>query len=288
MLIAQLTDIHIGVGDKLGQPKEELRRLELCIDHINGFKPNIDLVLITGDLTEDGHLAEYKLLKSCLEQLSMPYFIIPGNHDRRQNLIKEFSELSYLPELGCDHVLYTIEQFDLRLIGLDTSLFGEPYGRLCSHRLDWLKQQLLLEPTKATLIFMHHPSFRVGIDWIDSAGLYGAKEFNEILALNKQIVSVVSGHVHRPVVANVDGRMVSCAPSVHQSIALSLAESNCYSFDYSSDPLSIHLHSWCESGEFVTHLSYISSVLKPSRAIPKEVKQRFKAEYKALYGEQQK
>ena len=49
--------------------------------------PRPDVVLITGDLTECGLDAEYANLNRLLRKLQpMPVFVIPGNHDRRDNL----------------------------------------------------------------------------------------------------------------------------------------------------------------------------------------------------------
>jgi len=283
MLIAQLSDLHLGVSQKQGKNWEELSRLNACIEHINNHPKAIDLVLVTGDLTEDGWPEEYQLLRQSLDQLVAPFFIIPGNHDRRQNLLAAFSGHHYLPPLGTDHVLYSIEDYPLRLIGVDSALFGQPYGELCEYRLQWLAATLNEAPTKPTIIFMHHPPIRIGIDWIDAAGLYGASALQGLLRQHSQVLAILCGHVHRPVHAQWQGCRIACAPSVHQSIALSLATKHAYSFAYAEEPLSMHLHHWNEQLGFTTHLSYVPTGIIHAPAIPEEISQRFRQEYDKLY-----
>ena len=48
--------------------------------------PQPDCVVVTGDLTDCGLPEEYEIVRDCLAALSMPVFVIPGNHDRRENL----------------------------------------------------------------------------------------------------------------------------------------------------------------------------------------------------------
>ena len=70
---AQITDTHVG-----GQTGEEdLRR---TVSDLNQQK-DIDFVILSGDVTEFGADHELKLAKSILDELRLPLYIIPGNHD---------------------------------------------------------------------------------------------------------------------------------------------------------------------------------------------------------------
>ena len=58
MLIAQISDTHIaGWGKKAYGIVPTAENLARCVDHINQFDPQPDLVLVTGDITYTG-LAE--------------------------------------------------------------------------------------------------------------------------------------------------------------------------------------------------------------------------------------
>ena len=82
MLIAQITDTHIKAPGKLSYRKvDTCLYLEQCVAHINALMPRPDVVLITGDITDFGRPEEYRQAGLLLNQLTMPYFVIPGNHD---------------------------------------------------------------------------------------------------------------------------------------------------------------------------------------------------------------
>ncbi|WP_051333614.1 phosphodiesterase [Aliagarivorans marinus] len=283
MLIAQLTDIHYGVSKKKQRDLGETRRLIACVDHINTFDEKIDLVVVSGDLAEDGWVEEYQALREILDRLKSPYVVIPGNHDRRQNLLAVFDDHDYLPARGENHVLFSIDHYPVRVIGLDTSLFGEPYGRLCEHRLAWLDKTLQEDTAKPTMIFMHHPPVRIGIDWVDSIGLYGSVEFADLLRKYSNIEAVCCGHVHRMVVSNISNIPVVCAPSIHCSISLSLSKNNSYSILYSDEPLSLFFHYIPSDGNLVSHLSLVNVNVIDLIGDSGELSERFKGEYRKLY-----
>lgn len=281
-IIAQLTDLHIVQEGELCQDHiPTYLNLRKAVTHLNKLRPIPDIVLITGDLAEYGSPAEYELLRTILNQLVAPYFIVPGNHDRRKNLLEAFADHSYLPEAESKHVLYAIDDYPVRLIGLDTALFGEPYGRLCNERLEWLEKTLAAAPDTPTLIFMHHPPFRTGIRWIDAAGLYGGRQMETIISQNPQVTRIICGHVHRSIQTLWGGTIVSTAPSSsHAQLALNLAEENGYDFTYSLEPWSLQLLQWDSHYGLISHSSHITD--KPELYAPQyaaDLKDRFRKLY---------
>src|SRR5437773_11453825 len=76
MLIAQLSDIHVGGG----RYREQL--LRTAIREVNAAEP--DLVVVAGDLTDDGYPDPYPLAAQELAELACPRVVrVPGNHDAR-------------------------------------------------------------------------------------------------------------------------------------------------------------------------------------------------------------
>jgi 3',5'-cyclic-AMP phosphodiesterase len=76
LLIAQLSDVHVG-GSRY---RNEL--LHTAIGEINDAQP--DLVVVAGDLTDDGYPDQYPLAKQELEAIACPELVlVPGNHDAR-------------------------------------------------------------------------------------------------------------------------------------------------------------------------------------------------------------
>ncbi len=163
MLIAQITDLHIRMpGQKAYRVVETDRYLPPAIKALNALAPAPDVVIISGDLTDFGRPAEYHYLRDMLAALRMPYYLMPGNHDAREQLRESFPEHGYLRQGGA-FTQYTVEHLPLRLIMLDTVVPMQSHGMLCDERLAWLEARLLEAPDRPTVIAMHHPPFKTGI-----------------------------------------------------------------------------------------------------------------------------
>ncbi len=86
-LIAQITDLHIRPsGKKAYGVVDTEAMLRAAVDSIMAQPKKPDAVIASGDLTDCGLVEEYELLRDCLTPLSMPVYLIPGNHDRRSVL----------------------------------------------------------------------------------------------------------------------------------------------------------------------------------------------------------
>ncbi len=123
MTIAQITDLHVVAKGRLFYNRIPTNaQLAQAVAHINSLDPRPDIVFASGDLTEHGHAEEYDLLREILADLIPPVFVIPGNHDRRDVLLKVFGGESYMPPPDAPFVNYAVDTFPLRLIGLDTTV----------------------------------------------------------------------------------------------------------------------------------------------------------------------
>src|SRR3954467_1190248 len=101
MLIAQITDLHIRPPGKKAYgvvDTEAMLRAAVASILAQPLKP--DAVIASGDLTDCGLVEEYELLRDCLAPLPMPVYLIPGNHDRRENMRLVFGGNGYLPMTG--------------------------------------------------------------------------------------------------------------------------------------------------------------------------------------------
>src|SRR3954463_14993886 len=139
MLIAQITDLHVRPRGLASNRVAETNMLtERAIDALRGLRPQPDVVLITGDMAANGLIEEYEVLRSLLARLPMPVYMVPGNHDARDNLKKVFADWPSVMA-DPDFVQCVAEDFPLRLIGLDTLVPGSGGGALCERRLDFLQ-----------------------------------------------------------------------------------------------------------------------------------------------------
>jgi Icc protein len=262
VLIAQITDTHIStpdsVSDRLFRTPEHLER---AVAHLNRLAPRPDVVLITGDLVEHGEPEEYARLRGLLDPLSMPCYVIPGNHDSREHLARAFADRGYLPQ-GGGFLHYTVEPWPVRLVGLDTLVPGAPGGHLCSQRLDWLDARLAEAPGRPTVVFMHHPPFVTGLVAMDSMGLEGRDELAEVIRRHPQVERVLCGHVHRPMTRRFAGTVASTSPATAHQIALALAPAQHLAVVMEPPACMLHLWLGVDAG-LVSHLSVIGDERPP-------------------------
>ncbi len=252
MLIAQITDLHVTLRDKPLQGRVNTAAyLEQAVAKLCAINPNPDVVLITGDLVDNGDAVEYQLLRSIIAPLAMPVYVIPGNHDDREVLRREFADHVYLPKQGFLH--YAIEDFPVRLIALDTVIPRQTGGELCPERLAWLEASLNQSQEKPTLIFMHHPPFATGIAHMDSVGLANPSAFARIIERNLQVERIICGHVHRAIQSKFAGTLALTCPSAAHQIDLDMAADAPAAFIM--EPAGLMLHLW--NGDFLaTHTLY--------------------------------
>ena len=81
-LLAQVTDMHIKAGGKLSYRVVDTEAsLARCVAQLMRLPQVPDAVLFTGDLVDFGRPEEYDNLARLLSPLTMPFFLMPGNHD---------------------------------------------------------------------------------------------------------------------------------------------------------------------------------------------------------------
>jgi 3',5'-cyclic-AMP phosphodiesterase len=218
-------------------------------------------VIITGDLTECGLETEYANLAAMLGRtLSMPVYVIPGNHDRRDNLRKT---LAHLPGVTHDphFVQYIVEDYPVRLVMLDTLVPGASHGELSAGQLEWLDQTLAAQPNKPTLIGMHHPPFVTGIPHMDKIALLNPDMFQTVIARHPQVQRIICGHHHRPIVGQCAQAIVSISPSVAHQVELTFDPSDSGAFNF--EPPAFQLHTWQTKNGFVSHTVYTENYPGP-------------------------
>ncbi|RCK21981.1 phosphodiesterase [Thalassospira lucentensis] len=258
MLIAQLTDLHIGAGRRLAYRKVDTAgALEKAVAHVMSMAPRPDVVLFTGDIGDLGTPDEYALVAEILKDLTIPYFMVPGNHDRRGPLRAAFPDATPVA-MGQAFVNYVVDDFALRLIALDTLDEGKPGGVLPKSQLDWLRGVLADEDDRDCLIFLHHPPILTGIAHMDAQNLGdGADELADIVSEHRdRIRAIICGHVHRPIHTVWAGVPLIIGPSVAHQVAFDLRADGPSAFVM--EPPAMHLHVWdADQKNLMTHLAYL-------------------------------
>jgi 3',5'-cyclic-AMP phosphodiesterase len=254
MIIAQITDTHIRREGDLAYGKVDTAGfLARAVAHLNTLPIRPDVALVTGDICDFGLAEEYELAKSLLNGLAMPYFVVPGNHDRADALRQVFDDHSYLP--NDDFMCYVVDTYPVRLIGMDTTEPGEAGGVICDRRRRWLANELNKELSKPTLMFMHHPPFHTGIRHMDVQNCRGGEALGALIAAHPQVQMVLCGHVHRDISVLWHGTMASIAPSPAHAVSLDFDPDGEPAFHM--EPPACRLVYLSGEGRLVAHLSYI-------------------------------
>ncbi len=207
--IIQISDTHLS-----NDAPQRALDLEHCVQKINEELIQPDLIVHTGDISHNGLHEEYLEAQRLLNVLKAPYFVMPGNRDKRNELLNVFADDQYqIPPKGW--VQYSIEKFSVRLLMVDTVCEHSNKGQLCDDRLEHLETMLKADPTKPVALFLHHTPFEAAEipdpfqfeDWSD------VDKLRELLQQHKTIGGVYCGHVHRSIdgeIAGIKARAISC------------------------------------------------------------------------------
>lgn len=254
MLIAQMTDIHIGF-DPEAMPEELNRiRFRATLDRVVASPNDPDFLVLSGDLTDHGDDESFARIAELLRIAPCPVLPLVGNHDTREGLLRAFPDTP--SEDGFLH--YVVEAAGLRIICLDSFEPGRHGGAFCTARRDWLRARLEEGGGAPCVIFMHHPPVVSGIDWMDPvadedwiANFAAAVDGHE-----RAIQAIHCGHLHRRLHASFRGIPLGVTPSVAPLVALDLRPIDAARADnralITTEPPSYALHRW-DGHSLVTH-----------------------------------
>ena len=188
--LLQFTDCHLlanPAASFLGI--KPLRTLDAVLQLAFRQHPDPDLILLTGDLCQDGSAAGYQLLNQRFGQLDIPVGLIPGNHDRLERMLQEFTAPNR-------QVGGAIDMGDWRVLLLDSTVRGKVGGVFDDTDLDELQRQLSGDD-RPTLVCLHHQPVPVGTGWLDTIGLDNPEPFLAIIDRHPAVRGLLWGHVHQ-------------------------------------------------------------------------------------------
>ncbi|TBU88031.1 3',5'-cyclic-AMP phosphodiesterase [Phytopseudomonas dryadis] len=190
VLLVQLTDSHLFAeadGKLLGmETRDSLQRvIELVLQE----QPEIDLLLATGDQSQDGSPRSYERFRQMTAAIAAPVRWIPGNHD----------EVPAMQDacIGTDLLDSVVDLGGWRVILLDSSIPGAVPGYLDDRQLALLERALGEAPQRHHLICLHHHPVSVGCQWLAPIGLRNPEALFAVLERFPQARAVLWGHVHQ-------------------------------------------------------------------------------------------
>jgi predicted MPP superfamily phosphohydrolase len=176
----------------------------------------VDGVLLTGDLTENGHPRDFDATADVLADLDAPAVAVPGNHD----VPKEFKDYETPPvsefadRFAPDEFPFRTRLGGVDVLGLNSAsapggdLAATHDGAISDDQLSWLESTL--PETDAALVLSHHnlPGLESCLsedhDYAPHPPVGDAPAFVDALAGSSALH--LSGHVHLPVAISGDVR----------------------------------------------------------------------------------
>jgi len=197
MLLVQVSDIHCG-------PMLRKENLRTAIKEINQLSP--DVVLVTGDLTEDGLISEFETASKELKKLKAKKVIyLSGNHDYRSTgylLFKEFFSF-----------LQVTETDDTIIIVLSSARPDRDDGEVGHRQNIWLERTLGKYRDRVKIVAIHHHIIPVPDTGADQITIVDAGDVLRSL-IKSNVNLVLCGHRHRPWRWKMEDMLVVHAGSV--------------------------------------------------------------------------
>ena len=260
VLVAQLSDPHIVERDAMLHGVLDTEPyLVAAVELLRHLDPQPGLVLISGDLVNEGRPEQYENLRRLLEPLQVPVRLMCGNHDDPVGLRQVFHDHAYLGSSG--QVDYVIDELPpLRIVVLDTHVAGEPGGSLSASQLAWLDDRLVDAADRVCLIAMHHPPFLTGIGHMDAMRLDDASVAGlaEVVGRHAHVERVICGHLHRSIVRRFAGTIAMTVPGNAHAVRLDLRPGLTIGAA-DLEPPAVTLHLWRPETGLVTHTRSIGT-----------------------------
>ena len=197
--LIQLSDLHLVPPGKLTSKVLDTNAiLEETINEILSKKDyfgQIDGLVVTGDVSDDGSMESYLSAYEKLSKLNVPILVIPGNHDLRDPMRKVFHENVQFSK-NSSQFDWVFKFDETLIIGLDTLVEGENFGFLEEKSLDFLSHKLSNNSGSDLVLLIHHPPIKTGIYFMDKIGLTNTSDLSECLKATNRPIKILCGHVH--------------------------------------------------------------------------------------------
>jgi 3',5'-cyclic AMP phosphodiesterase CpdA len=218
-VIAHVSDTHLLAGDARQYGAiDTVDRFGAVIERLGRIDPAPQALVFTGDLTDLGEPAAYRMLREMLEPLAerigAQIVWCMGNHDERAAYSRElFGEESD----GTQDRVYDVA--GLRIVSLDTSVPGWHHGEVRDDQLGWLREVLATPAAHGTILALHHPPIPSPlVPAAEIIELHDTPRLAEVLH-GSDVRAILGGHYH------------FTSHSTFAGIPVSVAAATCYTVD---------------------------------------------------------
>ncbi|MGC8778890.1 MAG: metallophosphoesterase family protein [Candidatus Caldatribacteriaceae bacterium] len=217
---AVISDPHVSypaanTEDNVKMEDSSVALFQEAIDGVNAI-PDLDFVILAGDLTKDAEPWNIDLLREMVEEIRVPVYAILGNHEVSPIPAKD-KEPALATLVGSPKysVVFALNGYGFEgprsywsaepvpgvyLIGLDTTKVGSWGGKVSRAQMEWLKRELSTNRDKLTIVVGHHllVPFREEERKLEWKNFYldNADEVVALLEQYPQVSFYLCGHRH--------------------------------------------------------------------------------------------
>jgi 3',5'-cyclic AMP phosphodiesterase CpdA len=190
--------LHYGIVDTRAALERTLERA--------GELESVDVVVASGDLSDDGSAESYRILAGMLEPWAAERGAVVvyamGNHDLRAGFEEVLGERTR-----------TIDVKGFRIATVDSTVPGAGYGNLDEAQLDALRVALESPSRNGTIVVLHHPPVPAQTTLLQALELQNPAELLDVCATG-DVRLILAGHYHHSLSTEAEGIPLVVAPAV--------------------------------------------------------------------------
>lgn len=225
-----LSDTHVP-SPGASQDDGARRSLERILTDVADL-PDLDVVLVAGDVADDGSAAGGSAVRERIAEYARLHgssqVYLPGNTDSRDGFRRAFGS-GHLSVTGRDvatarfdgpECAAVSEHRGLRILTLDSTVPGALRGHLGPEQLSWLRQALASPAPNGTVVALHHPPLTVeDSPFLSAAALANPEDLADAID-GTDVRAVISGHFHAQVAGFLGSVPVWVCPGVESRVDL--------------------------------------------------------------------
>ncbi|WP_167001555.1 metallophosphoesterase [Mumia sp. ZJ430] len=230
--LLHLSDTHVSRTGPDEDGVDAVAALEGLL-HDARHVPALDLVLVTGDIADDGSyegcVAVREMVGAFAAERGIPHVYTTGNHDDRGaftralgsgHLDADGRDVGRLAGASAGKRAAVSDVGGLRVITLDSLVPGAVHGELSGGELAWLRGQLATPAPYGTIVALHHPPLSLDSSLImKDVGLHDRDLLADAVA-GTDVQAVLCGHFHHQLSGTMRGVPVWVTPGVVTRIDL--------------------------------------------------------------------
>lgn len=216
--ILHISDTHLFGDATLHYGRVDTTRALLRVLEYAADLGRLDLVVVSGDCSDDGTPASYRTLADVVGQYAASHgarvIYAMGNHDGRTGFRAVLGDGHGSSTAGEGPIDGTSVVDGVRVITLDSSVpGGKAYGELRDAQLTWLTAALSQPAPNGSIVVLHHPPVPARTPLLHTMELLNPDALADVLD-GTDVRLILAGHFHHQLTGSLRGTPVLVAPGV--------------------------------------------------------------------------